>query len=96
MSEFQGTPPPAEEKAQRALARGTEALQRGDAATAVTHLEAAVELEGLLEMRDRRRRVAALERLGAARESPLGFFFSRLLWSAWRALELRHGPRACL
>ena len=33
MSEFQGAPPTAEEKAQRALARGTEALQRGDAAT---------------------------------------------------------------
>jgi len=46
MSEFQGTPPEtAEEKAQRALARGTEALQRGDAAAAVTHLEEAVELD---------------------------------------------------
>ncbi len=46
MSEFQGTPEStAEQRAQRALARGTEALQRGDAATAVTHLEAAVELD---------------------------------------------------
>ena len=45
MSEFQGAPPTAEEKAQRALARGTEALQRGDAAAAVTHLEEAVELD---------------------------------------------------
>ena len=49
MSQFQGTPgtpeETAEEKAQRALARGTEALQRGDAAAAVTHLEEAVELD---------------------------------------------------
>ena len=46
MSQFQSTPvATAEQRAQRALARGTEALQRGDAATAVTHLEAAVELD---------------------------------------------------
>ena len=44
-------------------------------------------LDGLLEMRDRGRRVAALERLGAAGESPLGFFFSRLRRGA---LELGH------
>ena len=49
MSQFKGTPglpeETAEGKAQRALARGTEALQRGDAAAAVTHLEEAVELD---------------------------------------------------
>ena len=43
MSQFQGTPESAEQRAQRALARGTE--QRGDAAAAVTHLEEAVELD---------------------------------------------------
>ena len=46
MSQFQSTSAvTAEQRAQRALARGTEALQRGDAATAVTHLEEAVELD---------------------------------------------------
>ena len=45
MSQFQGTPESAEQRAQGSLARGTEALQRGDAATAVTHLEEAVELD---------------------------------------------------
>ena len=45
MSQFQGTPESVEQRAQRALARGTEALQRGDAATAVTHLEEAVGLD---------------------------------------------------
>ena len=46
MSQFQSTSAEtAEQRAQKALARGTEALQRGDAATAVTHLEEAVELD---------------------------------------------------
>lgn len=46
MSDFQGTPlDAARAAAQKALARGTEALQRHDAGAAVTHLEHAVELD---------------------------------------------------